>query len=363
MGVPARITTLPYELRTVQRPWMTDFANVLLYCVFGQFPSAFLDDDWSMEDQSWSWKFPYSSKSVKDYCTVECTNWGWSTGSAAPKYGSEKIVSSVSKVIPGKSLLWLGENSSQGLDFNSTEQLTLHQGRSVTVDKGLELTQDLKISGTLPGVGFEAEVSAGFKETFNTQTAEDESEDQTTSESVDYDFESYVSTLLKAASSDIQARGSVDVDGVPIWGAKVHTNMASRDAHERILTPLPELYNAFTDKRNRDFHQDSDSATMSWPSIEDIVTMLDGTNDRWPGFWDIDVPDKIRRLAHNLLLERKRRVVISGTVNRNYQSIPTFEPIDVTGQDPNDLAQKYGLDDGHILHPNTGLPMELTGRP
>ena len=346
-----RITTLPYELRIVQKPWMVDLANVLLPCVFGQYPSEFSDEDWSMEDQQWKWKFPYSSRSGKDYCTVTCTNWGWSPGSAAPKYGPEVIISSTAKVIPGKSLLWLGEDSTEGLEFNSTEQLTLHQGRSVTVDKGLELTQDLKISGTLPGVGFEAEVSAGFKETFNTQTAEDESEDQTTSESVDYDFQPFTSELLKAASSDIRARGSVDVDGVPIWGINVDTNMASRDAHERSLTPLPELYNAFTDKRNRDFHQGSDSATMTWPSIEDMVTMLDGTNDRWPGFWSVNVPDTIRRLAHNLLLERHRRVILSGTVNRDYQSIPTFEPIDVTGQDPNDLARKYGLDDGHILRP------------
>ena len=350
-----RITTLPYELRTVQKPWMVDLANVLLSCVFGQYPSEFSDEDWSMEDQSWNWKFPYSSRSVKDYCTVTCTDWGWSPGSAPPQYGPESIISSTGKVIPGQSLLWLGEHSAEGLDFNSTEQLTLHQGRSVTVDKGLEFTEGLEISGTIPGIGFETKVSAEFKQTFNTQTAEDESKDKTTSKSVDYKFQPYTSELLKAASSDIQARGSVDVDSVPIWGIKVDTNMASRDAHERSLTPLPELYNAFTDKRNRDFHQDSDSATFSWKSMEDIVTMLDSTNDRWPGFWSVNVPDTIRRLAHNLLIERHRRVQISGTVNRDYESIPTFQPIDVTGQDPNDLAKKYGLDDGHILRPQGSM--------
>ena len=348
-----RITTLAYELRTVQRPFMVDLGNVLLHVMFGQYPTDFSDKNWSMDKQVWEWTLPEQQAITNGYIHVECINWGWSPDSAAPDYGDESIVSSTGKVVPGRSLLWLGKDSTEGLEYNNTEVFTLHRERSVTVNKGLEFTEGVEIGGSIPGTGFETKVSAEFKQSFDTSTAESESKDNQSSQSVDYDFQPFTQELLKASTSDIRARGSVDVDGIPEWGIKVTTNLGG---HPSTHPPNPgvgaSLWWHYADKRNRDVHDDSHETVVSWPSITDLVTMLDGSNDRWPGFWDVDVPDSIRRLAHNLLQQRKRRVQLSGTVNRDYESIPTFEPIDVSGEDPDDIAAEYGLDDNHILKPD-----------
>ena len=233
------------------------------------------------------------------------------------------------------------------LPFEREESVTLTAERSVEMDSTTEIdvgvSSETTIGGSLFGVSLEEKITAsfGYKDTEEEKEARADTKSKETSTKIAYNCPKLRITLLTIKSTDINSKKKKSWHGVPDYSFVISFNN----------NKLSNYY--WAPKLNRGpNHKDLHTGWHEYhfSSMNDFLTMLEGTNVDWPGMLDHGgLPPLVKQGLAMLIDGDNRRIDLDGIEERHYEQGADISVEDVTGQDPHDVLKAHGIPEAHLV--------------
>ena len=261
-------------------------------------------------------------------------------------YGPEQILTDDLAPVPGSSYLFDDTQHDRPLQVDLKAAVDYHQERSTETDTEISIDIGSKTTGTIggdaEGAKLEEEVSVSLGIKTDKKQAESESKDNLREQDVQTEVAEGEATHALVESPDVQSRTPFSINGVWLSPLSFHFSAASTNYTK--LDGNQALSNLC---------RDTDRATLQgtywnlkFTSWDDFLSTIGGKNVDFPHVNSPIGPDwLIGRLAD----PQYRRLSWHGIQTRAYQQSGVYVYRDVTGQDLDALAKKYGIDDAHRI--------------
>ena len=338
-------------VRTAIGPWIADCGQTLV----PQWIDNLKTDDWRTDNMTFT---------VADNPgTLNITFTGISAGKSAFDpilstwiYGKTQIKSSDAAELPGSAYLLDNSRNATTLDFSQDESITLHQERSTKTAKEVSLDVGSKVTGSIGGETFgaklETEVSVAFGIKTDTETAQSESTDKTTTRHIATVVEPARASLVTIQASDVTSVTPFAVNGVWESGITIWASTAiwlrlydgAQCAQDLTSNGNAKWSAPYSDGKSYRFVQ------LEWDSWADFSSMINGFNTDWPHYDTSGAGWKQRLHGVDVINDHtKRQIVLAGVQSRTYQDAAEITIVDVTGEDLDKLIKDHGIDDNHVV--------------
>ena len=309
-------------------------------------------DDWTSENQHF--RAEITGNETDLYWQVIFTFDGFDPNRSQFSYGKTTVLSNQAEEIPGHAYLLDNTANDTPLDFSHKEVVTEHQARSTSTSQTIHMDVGTKtgvtVGGDDTGAKFEQEVSTAWGISTDKSTAEEESKDKTEEVDLSNTVEPRRALLATVSTANIKSQTPFDVDG--IWTGEIHLEFW-----------IGGWVNPSNNQCGRDFFnshrvdQGGQDVTghrlvkASWSTWDDFEDLMNGVNTDWPHFkhiWSYPPPGEVAGGIVHMTHPTSRSIKMSGIQHREYQDGTDAKFVDVTGQDPNDVIRKHGIDKDHI---------------
>ena len=268
-----------------------------------------------------------------------------------------------------KSYGWLIDltRSTVDLAFEREERVALEQSNSMEVTKGMEIDvgTETEVSGSIPGTGFEAKVSAsfGYKDTEEEKRAEAESQTNEQATKIAETVPAGLATLIPVVSNDVDSHTPKSWNGVVLYQVTVEADLKDKHGDDAPWLNAGTFMGKYC-KHGPRYKVVGGKATWTWLWPE-FLAFLWGRDTELPyavnktlADWHIMPGCKPTLLslqsARDQLNDGKlRHISLDGYDIRNYKEGATVTPEDVTGQDLNAVAEAHGIPPSRILSPDS----------
>ena len=305
---------------------------------------------WKWDRSKWtkkSMKMLVVDKWVGEFASITYNYLGMDQDESAWNDGKEQIVDSQMVEQPANGWLIDLTTADDDLPFEREESVTLTAERSVemasTTEIDVGVSSETTIGGSLFGVSLEEKITAsfGYKDTEEERQARSDTKATETSTKIAYTCPRERITLLTIKSTDINSKKNKSWHGVPDYGITISFNN----------NKLSNYY--WAPKLNRGpNHKDLHTGWHEYhfSSMNDFLTMLEGTNTDWPGMLDHGgLPPMVKQGLAMLIDGDNRRIDLDGIEERHYQQGADISVEDVTGQGPQDVLKAHGIPEAHLV--------------
>ena len=366
---PPRVVTLSYLLFKQQSEYGQNLggamSTILGYLFLGttvedviSYPSGWQTGHWSKDRMHLS--------ADAERLEITYTYKGIDPDKSAFDIGTEKRLSETPYEQKGAGyLIDLSEDDSP-LAFEREESVTLEQSSTVEITDGMEIDvgTEAEISGSIPGTGLEAKISAsfGYKDTHEEKQAREQSRSQSTTAKIALEAEARKVTRVGVISNAVHSETPKGWHGTVDYKITITAPLRGDNAIwlEPAWSPIGYLLG-----QGKRFSEQGGRASWTWENMNEWLSFLDGTDtemrafiDRgvstWPSAPKSDIPTDLLVNARELIRNGplSRHVSVDGIDVRDYKEGADIDVEDVTGQDIDAVAQAHDIPDNHIISPH-----------